>query len=111
MSTSLIATSANAQSQINNYKATIENNQTLQNNALNDLSNKNNLLYQKEQIQLQQLKEIEDKERILLTRSRMLQISQDRNLYKMKVIYSLLAIIFSIFIITLLIYISFSKKK
>ena len=111
MSTPLFGTSTDAQSQIRNYQATLQKNQTLESNALNDLSNKNELLFKKENIQMQQLKEIEDKEKILLTRSRMLQISQDRNSYKMKVIYSLLTVIFSIFIITLLIYISFSKKK
>ena len=78
--------------------------------SLSELGDKNDQLYQKQQIQLNQLKEIEDKEKLLLTRSRMLQISQDRNAYKKKVIYSLIAVIFAIFIFTLVMYVLFIRK-
>lgn len=52
---------------------------------------------------------LEKKRRLLLTRNRMLQLSQDRNIYKQKVIYTLLAIIIACFIIILVGYVSFKK--
>jgi Fe2+ transport system protein B len=100
----------NAQAQINTYYDQIKNSIQMQGVSLKELSNKNNELYQKQQIQLNQLKEIEDKEKLLLTRSRMLQISQDRNSYKKKIIYSLIAVIFAIFIFTLVMYVLFVRK-
>ena len=100
----------NAQAQINTYFDQIKNNIQMQGVSLKELSNKNDELYQKQQIQLNQLKEIEDKEKLLLTRSRMLQISQDRNAYKKKIIYSLIALIFAIFIFTLVMYVLFIRK-
>ena len=100
----------NAQAQINTYFDQIRNNIQLQGVSLRELSNKNDELYKKQQIQLNQLKEIEDKEKLLLTRSRMLQISQDRNAYKKKIIYSLIAVIFAIFIFTLVMYVLFIRK-
>lgn len=62
------------------------------------------------QIQTDQLSEINQKEQLLVTRSRMLQIAQDKNAYKTKVIYTLIAIIFLIFILILVIYAMYNKK-
>jgi hypothetical protein len=78
------------------------------NTATNDIINKNNTLFEKQRIQDSQMKEIENKEKLLLTRARMLQISQDRNSYKTKIIYTLLAILIVIFIINLFVW---SLKK
>jgi hypothetical protein len=94
----------------NNVFVDLESNIDLQNATLKDIEKKNNELKQKKNIQMQQLKEIEDKEKLLLTRSRMLQIAQDRNSYKKKIIYSLIALIFAIFIFTIVIYIFFKRK-
>ena len=99
-----------AKEQINSYFDQIKNNIQMQSSSLRELSDKNDELYKKQQIQLNQLKEIEDKEKLLLTRSRMLQISQDRNAYKKKIIYSLIALIFAIFIFTLVMYVLFIRK-
>ena len=101
---------ADASSQIDSYLKQIQNNISMQGVSLSELGDKNEQLYQKQQIQLNQIKEIEDKEKLLLTRSRMLQISQDRNAYKKKVIYSLIAVIFAIFIFTLVMYVLFIRK-
>lgn len=101
---------AQAQQQIDSYFNQIKNNIQMQASSLSELSNKNEELNKKQQIQLNQLKEIEDKEKLLLTRSRMLQISQDRNAYKKKIIYSLIALIFAIFIFTLVMYVLFIRK-
>jgi Fe2+ transport system protein B len=97
-------------SQINQYYDMISQNVSLQTKGLSEINTKNQELLMKQQIQLNQLKEIEDKEKLLLTRSRMLQIAQDRNSYKKKIIYSLLALIFGIFILTIVMYVLFKRK-
>jgi len=89
---------------------TIQNNVSIQQASLADLESKNHDLMKKQQIQLNQMKEIEDKEKLLITRSRMLQISQDRNSYKKKIIYSLIAAIFIILIFTLAMYVFYVRK-
>ena len=96
-----------------NADFTIMNNKTdaiiaANNAATTEIDTKNKTLIEKQQIQDSQMKEIENKEKLLLTRARMLQISQDRNSYKTKVIYTLLAILIVIFIINLFIW---SLKK
>ena len=78
--------------------------------ANNDITQKNNELIQKQNIEMNQLREIQEKEKLLLTRSRMLQIAQDRNSYKKKIIYTLIALIFLIFIFTLALYVYFNRK-
>lgn len=97
-------------SAVKNMYSKLTSNIDLQKAALGDIELKNKELLQKQNIQIQQLKEIEDKEKLLLTRSRMLQIAQDRNSYKKKIIYSLIALIFAIFIFTLVMYIFFRRK-
>jgi Fe2+ transport system protein B len=96
--------------QISQLYNTLQSSITLQNSFEANLNTKNDELLRKQQIQINQLKEIEDKEKLLLTRSRMLQISQDRNSYKKKIIYSLIAVIFGIFILTLVMYVLYSRK-
>jgi len=91
-------------------QTSIQNNFELQQASLQELESKNQDLVHKQRIQLNQMKEIEDKEKLLLTRSRMLQISQDRNSYKKKIIYSLIAAIFVIFIFTLAMYVFYVRK-
>lgn len=98
------------QENINTYVDQIKDNNKLQTSMLDDLEQKNKILIEKQLIQKNQLKEIEEKEKLLLTRSRMLQIAQDRNSYKKKIIYSLIALIFGIFILTLVMYVLFIRK-
>ena len=92
------------------FKQLINNSTQLQNLTQVELNNKNIELVEKQKIKINQLKEIEDKEKLLLTRARMLQISQDRNAYKKKIIYTFIAAIFGIFILTLVIYVLFIRK-
>jgi hypothetical protein len=68
------------------------------------LTNKN------EQI-MQQSDEIMNKEKLIDTRNRMLQLSMERNVYKKKVIYTLFSCIIAVLILMLLIYGYFGKKK
>lgn len=74
------------------------------------VQNKNAILIEKDGIYHNQLKEIENKEKLLLTRSRMLQIAQDRNSYKTKVLYTLMAILVVILIINLIIWAMRGKR-
>lgn len=53
---------------------------------------------------------LEKKRNILLTRNRMLQLSQDRNYYKQKIIYTLMALIFACIILVLMGYTLFSRR-
>jgi len=57
-----------------------------------------------------QSQEIEDKLILLDTRNKMLQLSIDQNVYKKKVIYSLLSIIIALIVGMLFFYTFFSKK-
>lgn len=52
---------------------------------------------------------LEEGRRLLITRNRMLQLSQDRNIYKQKVIFTLLALIIVCFVLILVGYVSFKK--
>ena len=95
---------------IQSYYQLIQNNIQLQSASATEIVSKNNELSEKQTVQLNQFNEIEDKEKLLLTRSRMLQVSQDRNSYKKKIIYTIIALIFAIFIFTLVMYVLFIRK-
>ncbi len=69
---------------------------------------KNDIL-DKEARLAQQSLDIEDKSRIVLTRSRMLEIAQERNIFARKMFYSLVALIIFIIVVTLVIYTYKSK--
>lgn len=71
----------------------------------------NNNLMDKNRIHLQQQQAIVDKQKIFLTRSRMLQVARDKNAYKTKIIYTLLAIILFIFTASLGVYVLLKKSK
>lgn len=87
-----------------NANAIMQNIQDINNESATLIQNKNATLIEKDGIYHNQLKEIENKEKLLLTRSRMLQIAQDRNSYKTKVLYTLMAILIVILIINLIIW-------
>ena len=78
-------------------------------NITGTIASKNTNLVEKNKINLEQEKAIVDKEKIFLTRARMIQVSKDKNAYKTKVIYTLLALIIFILMSTLGIYV-FLKK-
>jgi len=91
-------------------KNIISNSKYINTSLKKTIVNKNQLLIEKNNINLEQEKAIQDKQKLLLTRARMLQLSRDKNAYKLKIIYTLIAIILVIFTIVLGVY-SFSKKK
>ena len=96
---------------VDNYYTDITTGANDQNTALLRVNNKNSVLEKKEQIQMQIIKEIENKEKLLLTRSRMLQISHDRNSYKQKLIYTSIASAIAIFILFIVIFSIIRKGK
>jgi uncharacterized protein (DUF3084 family) len=57
-----------------------------------------------------QSQEIEDKIKLLDTRNKMLQLSIEQNIYKKKVIYSLLSVIIALLVGMIFFYTFFSKK-
>jgi uncharacterized protein (DUF3084 family) len=57
-----------------------------------------------------QSQEIDDKMKLLDTRNKMLQLSIDQNIYKKKVIYSLLSVIIALIVGMIFFYTFFSKK-
>ncbi len=63
-----------------------------------------NELTEKEQRLQQQLNEINDKKDISLTRARMLEIAQERNIFARKLFYTLVSLIIFIVVLTLVIY-------
>ena len=56
-----------------------------------------------------QEREIEDKKKLIETRNRMLQISQEKNIYKKKIIYTLISIIIAISLIIITGYTFFNR--
>ena len=104
----LLTTSTNA---LNNSFTSIQSSVNSDNLSLTEIDQKNNVIEQKEKIQVELLYAIENKEKILLTRSRMLQIAQDRNSYKLQSIYASFAIMIVLIIIILIIFIIIRKKK
>jgi len=86
----------NTQAQINTKKAEIDE-------KANQISNKQKQVYGQSQ-------EIEDKLKLLDTRNKMLQLSIDQNIYKKKVIYSLLSVIIALIVGMIFFYTFFTKK-
>jgi hypothetical protein len=89
----------------------IQEGSTKQNKLLTDVTNKNNIIQEKQKIQLQLMYDIENKEKLLLTRSRMLQISTDRNTYKQQLIYTSIFLATILILLIIIIYTFVSKRK
>ncbi len=75
-----------------------------------DIQEKNTELALKQKRKMEQESEIQEKNKLILTRSRMLQLSQERNIYKKKIIYTLIAIILLLLVLTLASYVFLNKK-
>jgi ATP-dependent Zn protease len=75
------------------------------------IQKKNETLEEKQKQVYGQSQEIDDKMKLLDTRNKMLQLSIDRNIYKKKVIYSLLSVILLLLIGILCFYAFFNNAK
>jgi hypothetical protein len=89
---------------VDNYYIDITTGASNENTELLGINNKNSVLFEKQKIQMQLLEEIENKEKLLLTRSRMLQISHDRNSYKKQLIYTTFACAIALSILIIIIF-------
>jgi hypothetical protein len=98
-------------SAVDKYYSGLKNSSDNETKSLDNLDKKNNFLLDKQKINNDLLLEISNKEKLLLTRSRMLQISQDRNSYKMKLVYTLIASAIAISILIIVIYGIIRKRK
>ena len=94
----------------NAVQSAIDESSGINENVQDAIGQKNLNLIEKNKINLEQEKAIYDKNKLFITRSRMLQVSRDKNAYKLKIIYTLLAVIILIFIASLGIYVFMSKK-
>ena len=70
----------------------------------------NGVIDNKRQRLIRQEAEIAQKRKIILTRNRMLNISEANNRYNQKLIYTFVSIIFGLFIIALVLYVYNNKK-
>lgn len=68
------------------------------------MSDDMNFVTDKYNSMLSQATEVDEKEKQVLTRSRMLQIAQERNIFARKLFYTLVAVIALILVLTLFIY-------
>lgn len=75
-----------------------------------DIDKKAQQISEKQKQVYGQSQEIEDKIKLLDTRNKMLQLSIDQNVYKKKVIYSLLSVIIALIVGMIFFYTFFSKK-
>ena len=92
------------------YTSQLSTHIDLQSNTIKELNFKNKELQNTKNMESDQIKEIEAKEKLFLTRERTLQIIKERNAYKRKVIYSLIALIFVIVILIIIFYIYYNRK-
>ena len=91
-------------------KSNIEQQQGNISNTQSKIEAKDRELQRKMQRSVMQQREIEYKKKLINTRNRMLELSQEKNIYKGKVIYTLLASIILITVVLLAIYIYFMRK-
>jgi len=75
-----------------------------------DIQKKADQISEKQKQVYGQSQEIEDKIKLLETRNKMLQLSIDQNVYKKKVIYSLLSVIIALIVGMLFFFTFFTKK-
>ncbi len=94
---------ANIQKRLMHYTNTIKEQQE-------EIGKRENLIKDKITRSGMQKKEIEYKQTLINTRNRMLQLSQEKNVYKLKVIYTLVAIIIFVIICMLVGYVYFIRK-
>jgi hypothetical protein len=89
---------------INNLQENIKNTtQTIQ-------DRETEIMNKIERTKLQE-REIEDKKKLIETRNRMLQISQEKNIYKKKIIYTLISIIIAISLMIIVGYSFFNRHN
>lgn len=97
-------------SDVNDLRDMIEEQEGNIDNLSNIINDKDEELQRKMERNIMQKKEIDYKNKLIATRNRMLELSQEKNIYKNKVVYSLLSLVILLVIIFLTAYIYFGKK-
>lgn len=92
------------QNNIQSYSEDIEQTKT-------QLDQYNNKIQFTAQNIMEQQAQLNDSAQVLNTRNRMLQISREKNLYKKKMIYTLLSVLFVLIMILFVLYMSFQGGK
>ena len=92
----------NITDEINNIRKSTE---ALKQNNTNTSDDINSSLNKLDELQNM----LENKRNILITRNRMLQLSQDRNFHKQRVIYTILSLIIACILLVIIGYTTFSK--
>jgi hypothetical protein len=92
---------------INNYLLTTD---AEINTKKTEIDKKAQQILEKQKQVYGQSQEIDDKMKLLDTRNKMLQLSIDQNIYKKKVIYSLLSVIIALIVGMIFFYTFFNKK-
>lgn len=90
------------QSQIHNTYSTTEVQQQMLGNVSTDITGK-------QERAMQQAMDIEQKISLMNTRNRMLELSIEKNIYKRKVIYTILALILAVIVMLVAGYVTFNK--
>ena len=98
-----------AQKMISNITENIKELQTQSDKLQTNVSMRSSEIKTAQDQIAKQMSELQNKRKLLITRNRMLQLSQDSNIYKQKVIYGLLAFIILCFVIMLVGYVSYKK--
>ena len=105
------AYAGNKSAMLSNLQSSLDDTTNTLNSQMQAISAKDNEIDLKKKRQKQQLLEIREKQKLILTRDRMLQITQERNVYKKKIIYTLIAFIIATFVFMLVCYVYFNKKQ
>lgn len=95
--------------QANDLKNMVEQQQGNIGALTEKIQNKDEELRNKIERSTLQQREIEYKRKLIATRNRMLELSQEKNIYKTKVIYTLLAVVIAIIIAILASYVYYKK--
>lgn len=90
------------QSQINNTYSTTKAQQEMLKNVNDDITDK-------QRRAMQQELDIQNKRELINTRNRMLELSMEKNIYKRKVIYTILALILAVIVMLVAGYVTFNK--
>lgn len=94
---------ASLNTKITDLNNEISENEAILNNYTDDMLGKREMLNKQKKI-------LEDKMRLMRTRDRMLQLSIEKNVYKRKVIYTLVAMILGIIILMIAGYVAFNRS-
>lgn len=90
------------QGQIHNTYSTTQAQQQMLGNVSTDITGK-------QERAMQQAMDIEQKQALMNTRNRMLELSMEKNIYKRKVIYTILALILAVIVMLVAGYVTFNK--